>query len=272
MVEPIGAISFELPAPSVLEARRLSVRAGARTLVAEIDLAVRAREVLALIGPSGAGKTTLLKAFNRLHELTPGLRVEGDILLHGESILAPHVDADALRGRLGMLFQSPVLFAGSIYQNTVFGLRHASRVPRAEWRGRAEKALREAALWEEVKDRLETPAGTLSAGQQQRLCLARALALEPEVLLMDEPTSALDPRSTAAIERLIGELTEHRTVVLVTHDLAQARRVAHRVAALFTVDGVGRLVEQGEIGRVFSRPRDARLVEYLSTHCTPGCP
>lgn len=237
------------PAPAILACRRLGVRAGGRTILRGVDLEVRRGEVLAVIGPSGAGKSTLLKCLNRLVDLEPELAVSGEVTFHGAPIHRRGIDGDALRARIGMIFQQPVVFPRSIFANAIFGVRHLRRLPRAAWPERVEEVLRRVHLWPEVRDRLDAPATTLSVGQQQRLCLARALALEPEVILMDEPTSALDPKASAAIEGLIAELAAEpagrtgggRTVVLVTHDVGQARRLGDRVACLCVRDGAGEL-------------------------------
>lgn len=232
-----------VPAPPVLSVHALTVTAGRRTLLAGIDLTVERGGVLALVGPSGVGKSTLLRSLNRLLDLVPGLAVRGQVRLDGESIYARGVDVDALRARVGMLFQQPVVFPGSIEDNVLFGVRRVRRVPRRERPALVERALREAALWPQVADRLAAPAHELSVGQQQRLCLARTLAVEPEVVLMDEPTSALDAESTRAIEERILALKHRRTVVLVTHDLEQAWRVADEIVRLETRDGAGRVAE-----------------------------
>jgi phosphate transport system ATP-binding protein len=252
------------PAAAVLETRGLSVATGRRPLLRSIDLRIEPRRVLGILGPSGAGKTTLLRCLNRLVDLTPQLAVSGEILLHGRSIRGREVDADALRTRVGMLFQQPVVFPGSIADNVLFGVRHTGRPPRREWPERIERALREAALWEEVRHRLREPAASLSAGQQQRLCLARTLAGEPEILLLDEPTSALDAGSTAAIEELILRLRERHAIVLVTHGLRQAHRVADSLVYLAVRDGAGEVVESGPCQDLFSRPRSPELARYLS--------
>ena len=280
-----------LPAP-VLEARELAVHTRRRTLLRHVCLEVRRGTVLALVGPSGAGKTTLLKCFNRLLDLSPGLSVEGEVLLEGQPVYHRGVDADRLRTRIGMLFQQPVIFPGSVFRNAAFGLRH--EVPKRHWPERVEAALREAALWAEVKDRLGEPAAELSVGQQQRLCLARALALRPEVVLMDEPTSSLDPASTRAIEERVRRLAESHTVVLVTHDLGQARRVADHLGVVLprrnggpgeTEQGsaagrggregrpaggerVGELVEVGPTETLFRHPRDPEVAAYLGASFT----
>jgi len=252
-----SAASTQVDSVPVLVVRDLTVRSGPRTLLRNISFSVPPRCVFGLIGPSGAGKTTILKCMNRLIDLTPALSVTGDVLLHGHSIYARSVNPDDLRARVGMLFQQPAVFPRSIYQNVIFGVRHLGSVPRRRWPEVAEQALREAALWDEVKDRLREPAARLSVGQQQRLCLARTLASDPEVILMDEPTSALDPRSTQAIEDLLSRLKLRRTVVLVTHNIPQARRVTDRLACLCVTDGVGEVCPspdpQSPIGSVESK-------------------
>jgi len=231
------------PVQPVLETCGLSVSLGRRLLLRSVDLRIEPRQVLSILGPSGAGKTTLLRCLNRLVDLVPQLAVSGEVLLHGRSIYGRGVDVDALRTRVGMIFQQPVVFPGSIADNVLFGVRHTQRLPRRLWPERIELALREAALWEEVRHRLREPAASLSVGQQQRLCLARALAAEPEILLLDEPTSALDARSTEAIEELILRLRHRHAIVLVTHNQAQARRVADTLVFLRVRDQVGEIAE-----------------------------
>lgn len=246
-MEPTAKTKGTTNAPTqpqpILETRDLTVRAGQRELLRNVSLSITPRQAFGIIGPSGAGKSTLLKCLNRLVELTPGLRVSGEVRFHNDSIYAPGVDVDALRARIGILFQQPVVFPKSIFQNVIFGTRHLGKVPRREWPEVVERALHEAALWNEVKDRLNDSALRLSVGQQQRLCLARTLAVDPEVILMDEPTSALDPKSTGAIEELILQLKQKRTVVLVTHNLAQASRVADWLACIEVRNGTGALAE-----------------------------
>jgi phosphate transport system ATP-binding protein len=231
------------PAEPVLETRGLAVSIGRRPLLRSVDLRIEPRRVLSILGPSGAGKTTLLRCLNRLVDLVPELAVKGEVLLHGRSIYGRGVDVDALRARVGMIFQQPVVFPGSIADNVIFGVRHTRRPPRRAWPERIEIALREAALWGEISHRLREPAASLSVGQQQRLCLARVLAAEPEILLLDEPTSALDERSTGAIEELILRLRERHAIVLVTHNQAQARRVADSLVFLRVRDQVGEIAE-----------------------------
>ena len=240
MAEAISIETIKEPA-AVLTITGLNVFAGGRQILRNVNIRIAARRVFGLMGPSGAGKSTLLRCLNRLIELDAGFKVEGDIQLHGESIFAPGVDMDALRARVGIIFQQPVVFPVSIYKNVIFGARHLGRTPRPEWPALVERALREAALWDEVKDRLHEPGTKLSVGQQQRLCLARTLAVDPEVILLDEPTSALDAKSTEAIEALIHGLKATRTIVLVTHALAQARRVADDLVTIAVRDGAGEI-------------------------------
>ena len=225
--------------PPILETRELCVTAGARLILRNVSLSLQPRRVVGIIGPSGAGKSTFLKCLNRLIELTPGLDVSGEVLFHGRSIYLRSVDADAIRAKIGILFQQPVVFPTTILKNVLFGVRHLGRHPKSEWGNIAERALKEVAIWDEVKDRLNESAMRLSVGQQQRLCLARTLAVDPEVVLMDEPTSALDPKSTEAIEGLIIQLKAERTVILVTHNLAQARRVSDSMVSITPRNGVG---------------------------------
>lgn len=247
----------------LLACRKLGVVAGGRPLLRSIDLTILPGEVLAVVGRSGAGKSTLLKCLNRLVDLEPALAVTGDVLLRGESIYRRGVDPDALRARIGTLFQQPVVFPRSIFANVVFGVRHLRLLPRRKWAERVESALERVHLWSEVHDRLDHPATELSVGQQQRLCLARTLALEPEVILMDEPTSALDSTATAAIEGLITELSGRNTIVLVTHDIPQARRVADRVACLCVHDGAGEIGEVASDPATFREPQCSDAVNWL---------
>ncbi len=245
--------SFKMPSgsrPAQIAAHGLGVHAPERVLVRDIDLDIHRGEVLAIVGPSGVGKSTFLRCLNRLVDLNAELRVTGDILFDGRSIRDPSVDPDTLRARIGMLFQQPVVFPRSIAANVLFGARHVRNIPRHARSEVVETALRGAKLWEEVAHRLGESALQLSVGQQQRLCLARALAVEPEILLMDEPTSALDADATAAIEALIRGLAPKITVVLVTHDLGQAKRVAQRVARFALRDGVGIVEAVGSVATV----------------------
>ena len=247
----------------MMTARDLTVHAGANALLRNVRLDIHSGQVFGIIGPSGAGKSTLLRALNRLADMIPGLRVSGDVRLHGKSIYAPDVDVNALRARIGMLFQQPVVFPTSIGENVLFGARRLRRLSRSEQHALTEDALREAALWDEVKDRLRTSALSLSVGQQQRLCLARTLAVRPEMILMDEPTSALDPKSTQAIEELIVRLRERHTIVLVTHNVAQARRVTDWLACVCMRDGAGEIVESACCESVLGNPQCREVIDYL---------
>lgn len=248
----------------ILRARELAVHAQGQPLLRNVSFSVTPGQVFGIIGPSGAGKTTLLRALNRLTDLIPDLRVSGEVTLHGQSIHAPETDVNALRARVGMLFQQPVIFPTSIAENVLFAAKRLRSLNGSQRAGLIESALTEAALWSEVKDRLRAPANSLSVGQQQRLCLARALAVEPEVILMDEPTSALDPRSTQAIEELIVRLKARRTIVLVTHNVAQARRVTDWIACVCLRDGAGEIVESACCDAVLGNPQCREVIEYLS--------
>lgn len=259
------ATCMEVPATTpVLTVRNLTVHANGTPLLRKVSFDVHPGQVFGIIGPSGAGKSTLLRALNRLADLIPGLRVTGDIRLRGEPIYSPGVDVNALRARIGMLFQQPVVFPASIDENVLFGAKRLRPIARAERPAIIEQALREAALWDEVKDRLRSPALALSVGQQQRLCLARALAVQPEIILMDEPTSALDPRSTQAIEELILRLKARHTIVLVTHNVAQARRVTDWLACVCVRDGAGEIVESACCDALLGNPQCREVIDYLS--------
>ena len=226
-----------------------------------ISMEIPAQQVTAIIGPSGCGKSTFIRCINRMHELIPGARVSGHAQLDGEDIYASQVDPVLLRRRVGMVFQKPNPFPSmSIRDNVLAGLRLTHRHVRRGAADVVERALRQAALWEEVKDKLDQPGTSLSGGQQQRLCIARALAVEPEVVLMDEPCSALDPIATARIEDLLHELRKHYTIIIVTHNLQQATRVSDRTAFFLT----GELVEYGDTGRLFTSPGDRRTEDYIT--------
>jgi phosphate transport system ATP-binding protein len=225
-----------------------------------INFPIHENKVTALIGPSGCGKTTLLRCFNRMHDLYPGNRYEGEILFRGRNILAPEVDLIELRSRIGMVFQKPTPFPMSIFDNVAYGLRLRGIKNKKELAERVEKALREAALWDEVKDRLKESGLSLSGGQQQRLCIARAIAVEPEVLLFDEPTAALDPISTAKIEDLIVQLKEKITIVIVTHNMQQAARISDFTAFMY----LGELVEFGPTEKIFTNPEKKLTEDYIT--------
>ena len=218
------------------------------------------REITALIGPSGCGKSTFLKTLNRMNDLVPSVRTEGEVLYHGQDIFAPTVDVTQLRKNVGMVFQKPNPFPMSIYDNVAYGPRLHGTHSKAELSELVEKSLRGASLWDEVKDRLKKSALGLSGGQQQRLCIARALAVQPDVLLMDEPTSALDPASTIRIEELMAELKKNYTVVIVTHNMQQAARISDKCAFFL----LGEMVEIGPTEQIFSMPKDKRTEDYIT--------
>ncbi len=226
----------------------------------KVSLEIPEHRVTAFIGPSGCGKSTLLRVFNRMFELYPGQRAEGEVLLGGRNILDRSQDLNLLRARVGMVFQKPTPFPMSIYDNIAFGVRLYERLGKREMDDRVEWALRKAALWEEVKTKLHQSGLSLSGGQQQRLCIARGVAVKPEVLLLDEPCSALDPISTARIEELIHELKRDYTIVIVTHNMQQAARVSDFTAYMY----LGELVEFGETERLFIKPTDKRTEDYIT--------
>ncbi len=255
-------LAADLP-DAVFRVSNLTVSVQGKAILRDVTVSIPPHQVFGIIGPSGAGKSTFLRCLNRLSDLTSELRVEGRIQFQGKSIHHPAVDADDLRAKIGFLFQQPVVFPRSIFQNVIFGLRHLRRLSQHALRDAAERALIEAALWNEVRDRLNHSALTLSVGQQQRLCLARALAGEPEVILMDEPTSALDPKSTAAIEELILKLKERHTIVLVTHNVPQARRVTDWLACVCVRDGAGTIGETACCDALLENPQCQEVVEYL---------
>jgi phosphate transport system ATP-binding protein len=244
--------------PIELETRDLSVLYGETRAVKSISIRVPDRKAVAFIGPSGCGKSTLLRCFNRMNDLVPGARVEGEALFQGRNLYGEGVDAVDVRRRIGMVFQKPNPFPKSIFDNIAFGARINGY--RGDMGELVERSLRQAALWDEVKDRLGASALALSGGQQQRLCIARALAVEPEVLLMDEPASALDPIATQKIEELIHELKKDYTVVIVTHNMQQAARVSDYTAFLY----MGELVEYGPTERLFTNPREERTEAYIT--------
>ena len=244
-----------------IDVSSLSAWFGSKQVLHDINLGIERSAATAIIGPSGCGKSTLIRCLNRMHEEVRGARVEGKVLFDGEDIYDPRVDPVVIRRRIGMVFQKPNPFPTmSILENTVAGLKLLGRLPKAELQARGEKALRAAGLWDEVKDRLGDPGGRLSGGQQQRLCIARALAVEPDVLLMDEPASALDPSSTLRIEELVTELKDRYTVVIVTHNMQQAARVADWT--LFML--YGEVVEFGPTSRIFTTPEDKRTEDYVT--------
>jgi phosphate transport system ATP-binding protein len=245
-----------------LVARRLNAYFGSNQALRDIDVTISANQVTAIIGPSGCGKSTLVRCFNRMHEVVPGARVEGQVLLDSDDIYAPAIDPVDVRRRIGMVFQRPTPFPTmSVADNVAAGLTlNGVSLSRAERNRIVEHSLRQAALWDEVKDRLNRPGTSLSGGQQQRLCVARALAVKPEVLLMDEPCSALDPISTARIEELLLELKENYTIVIVTHNMQQAARCSDFTAFMYT----GELIEFGETRQIFTNPTRRETEDYIT--------
>lgn len=233
---------------------------GSSHALKSVSLPLYQNKVTAFIGPSGCGKSTLLRVLNRMYDLYPGQRAEGEVLLDGENILDPAIDVNALRARVGMVFQKPTPFPMSIYENIAFGIKLYEKLPSAELDARVEQALRGAALWDEVKDKLHTSGLGLSGGQQQRLCIARSVAVQPEVILFDEPCSALDPISTAKVEELIEELSAYYTIAIVTHNMQQAVRVSDYTAFMY----LGELVEYGETDDVFNQPKQKRTLDYIT--------
>jgi phosphate transport system ATP-binding protein len=256
----MAGVSEELSS-TALEAEDLNAWFGERHVLKNLSMSAKARSVTALIGPSGSGKSTLIRCFNRMHEEVRGSRLTGKVQFGGSDLYAPSTDPVEVRRRIGMVFQRPTPFPTmSVLQNTVAGLRLGSRMGKAELQARGEEALRRAGLWDEVKDRLHHPGGSLSGGQQQRLCIARAIAVQPEVLLMDEPASALDPASTARIEELIEKIKTEYTVVIVTHNMQQAARVADET--VFMLDG--EVIEAGPTDVIFNRPANKRTEDYVA--------
>lgn len=239
---------------------RLTISYGSKRAVNDVSLGFSRNRVTAVMGPSGCGKTTLLKTLNRMIDLIPGVHAEGAVYIDGENILDPRFDVTVLRRNVGMVFQKPNPFPMSIYDNVAFGPRIHGTKDRKALDAIVEDSLKGAALYNEVKDSLSKPASALSGGQQQRLCIARAIAVRPEVLLMDEPTSALDPSGSLKVEQLMTELKENYTLILVTHNLQQAARVADYTAFLYE----GRLVEYGETGQVFESPREELTERYIT--------
>ena len=245
---------------TIVKATGLNFFYGEKQALTDIDIGILRGLATALIGPSGCGKSTFLRCLNRMNDLVDGSRVEGTLTLDGQDVNSPEVDVIELRWRVGMVFQKPNPFPKSIYENVVYGLRIAGVRNRAELDAACENSLRRAALWDEVKDRLKESAMGLSGGQHQRLCIARAVAVKPEIILMDEPCSALDPRSTVKIEELITELKGDYTIVIVTHNMQQAARVSDRTAFFYE----GRLMEEGETKKLFTSPTRRETEDYLT--------
>lgn len=259
-MEADSATSAVSGRPTAIQVNNLDFYYGKTHALHNITLGFPERSVTGMIGPSGCGKSTLLRVLNRMYDLYPGQRATGEVLFAGQNILGSGLDVNALRSRVGMVFQKPTPFPMSIYDNIAFGIRLHERVSRSEMDGRVEDALRRVALWPEVKDRLQASATALSGGQQQRLCIARTIAVRPEVILLDEPTSALDPVSTARIEELLDELKTEFTIAIVTHNMQQAARCADQVAFFY----LGELVEVDSTARMFTTPRESRTQDYIT--------
>ncbi|MGQ0643957.1 MAG: phosphate ABC transporter ATP-binding protein PstB [Elusimicrobiota bacterium] len=254
---PAGA-----PAAPKARVKGLSFSYGAKQVLKKVDLDILDRRVTALIGPSGCGKTTLLRCFNRMHDLYPGNRYEGEIVLQpdGVNIISPQVDPIEVRMRIAMVFQKPNPFPKSIYENVAYGLKVRGGLSKSELDARVEKALQDSALWDEVKDRLHELGASLSGGQQQRLCIARALVTDPEILLFDEPTSALDPIATARVEELVLSLRERVTILIVTHNMQQAARVSDFTGFMY----IGELVEFDKTEKIFTNPSNKLTEDYIT--------
>lgn len=245
---------------NALEVRNLNFFYGAFQGLKNINLNIEEGKVTAFIGPSGCGKSTLLRTLNRMYDLYPGQRAEGEINFYGQNILAPGQDLNLLRSRIGMVFQKPTPFPMSIYENIAFGVRLYEKLSRSEMDERVEWALNKAALWNEAKDKLNQSGLSLSGGQQQRLCIARGVAVKPSVILLDEPTSALDPISTGKIEELINELKHEYTIAIVTHNMQQAARVSDYTAYMY----LGSLIEYGKTDEIFIKPKRKETEDYIT--------
>ena len=250
----------EVLSKNVLEIRNLNFYYGSFHSLKNINLDIQENSITAFIGPSGCGKSTLLRALNRMYDLYPGQRAEGQIMFNGKNILDPKQDLNLLRARIGMVFQKPTPFPMSIYDNIAFGVRLYEDLSRSEMDDRVEWALQKAAIWNEVKDKLGQSGLSLSGGQQQRLCIARGIAVKPAILLLDEPTSALDPISTGKVEELVTTLKSEYTVVIVTHNMQQSARVSDYTAYMY----LGDLVEFGETEQVFFKPKHKETEDYIS--------
>ena len=260
-----AAVLSQPLAPATVSATKIVVRGldffyqGYHALK-NVNMDVPERRVTAIIGPSGCGKSTLLRIFNRIYAIYPKLEARGEVLLDGENILDARYPLNRLRSKVGMVFQKPVPFPMSIFENIAYGIRHHERLSKSEMDMRVELALRQAALWDEAKDKLKQSALGLSGGQQQRLCIARAIALKPEVLLLDEPTSSLDPIATGRIEQLIEELKPDFTIVIVTHNMQQAARVSDKTAFMY----MGELIEFGDTEKIFTKPDKKQTEDYIT--------
>ncbi|MGO1250094.1 phosphate ABC transporter ATP-binding protein PstB [Psychrobacter sp.] len=257
--QTLADIPKDMP-PAKLEIRDLSFYYGDFKALKNISIDIPDKKVTAFIGPSGCGKSTLLRTFNRMYDLYPGMRAEGNINLDGKNILDKDIDVNLLRAQVGMVFQKPTPFPMSIYDNVAFGVRLYEKLSKAELDNRVEWALKKSALWPEVKDKLKASGLSLSGGQQQRLCIARSVATKPEVLLLDEPTSALDPLSTGAIEDLIEDLKNDYTIAIVTHNMQQAARVSDYTVYMY----LGDMIEMGETNQIFTAPAQKATEDYIT--------
>ena len=246
--------------PAKLVAKNLNFFYGDYRALKDINLIVPEKRVTALIGPSGCGKSTLLRIYNKIYSIYPGQRAEGEILLDGQNLLDAKYPINRLRSKIGMVFQKPVPFPMSIYDNVAYGIGHYEKLNKSDMDERVEQALRQGALWEEVKDKLKQSALGLSGGQQQRLCIARAIANRPEILLMDEPCAALDPLATLKIEELIQDLKKQFTIIIVTHNMAQASRCSDKTAFMY----LGKLIEFDDTGALFSNPKVKQTEQYIT--------
>lgn len=255
-----STIQASAPANAKITVRDLNFYYGKFHALKGINLDIPENKVTAFIGPSGCGKSTLLRVFNRMYSLYPGQRATGEVLLDGENILSPSMDVNMLRAKIGMVFQKPTPFPMSIYDNIAFGIKLYEKLRKVEMDERVEEALRQAALWDEVKDKLKTSGLGLSGGQQQRLCIARAVAVKPEVILLDEPTSALDPIATLKIEELVSELRNQFTILIVTHNMQQAARVSDYTAFMY----LGEMVEFGMTNQIFTNPTKKQTEDYIT--------
>ncbi len=255
-----GGLSMSVAENAKISVRNLDFYYGEIKSLKGINLELLGNQVTAFIGPSGCGKSTLLRVFNRMYSLYPGQRATGQVLLDGEDILAPSFNVNLLRARVGMVFQKPTPFPMSIYDNISFGIKLYEKLRKVEMDERVEQALRQAALWDEVKDNLKKSGLSLSGGQQQRLCIARAVAVRPDVILLDEPTSALDPIATLKIEELVAELREQFTLIIVTHNMQQAARVSDYTAFMY----LGEMVEYGPTQQLFTNPQKKQTEDYIT--------
>jgi len=260
--EPVesGPVAVDNPLPVKVQIKNVGFRYGKFEALKGVSLPLYDRRVTAFIGPSGCGKSTLLRILNRIYELYPGHVATGEVLVDGQNILSPGMDLNVVRAKIGMVFQKPTPFPMSIHDNIAFGIRLYERLPKSELDDRVESALRRAALWDEVRDKLRQSGLSLSGGQQQRLCIARAIAVQPEILLLDEPASALDPISTQRIEELIAELKSDYCIAIVTHNMQQAARSSDHTAFMY----LGELVEFDETERIFTVPREKRTEDYIT--------